>query len=311
MKNQHTPKLEEVPYVISQKATLCRGPKGHHTLRLEQPVSFICEQQASFGDAHILLLKQGQCFITFQILDGIIPATGMLRQHRITATAPELFNEFEKHWEPFWMRDTTSEQFDCRAWTDFMLELEKCPMPHMHIPIVLDDLQLWKKAIKKLKSRKAEGVCGWRHEELQRLPDEAIEHLMKIFHKWWEYGFTHNMMQARTILLSKVSNPTSISNGRPAAILSVLYRLASKIIFEQVVIHWNKHHPPQISGGLPTRGARDMVLMQACEIEKSIELKVPLCGSALDLSKAFNLIPRFPASQLPWALISISCSFGS
>lgn len=233
MKNQQTPKLEEVPYVISQNATLCRSTKGNHTLRLEQPVSFICEQQASFGDANIHLLKQEQCFITFRILDGIIPSTGILRHHRITTTAPELFHEFEKHWKPFWMRDTTSEQFDSSAWTDFMLELEKCPMPQLHIPIVLDDVRLWKKAIKKLKPRKAEGVCGWRHEELQRLPDEAIEHLMMIFNRLWEYGLTHNMMQARTILLSKVSKPTSIGHGRPITILSVLYRLASKIIFEQ------------------------------------------------------------------------------
>ena len=298
MKNLASPKLEEVPYVISQTATLCRSTKGHQQLRIENPVSFLCEQQAMFGNAKILLLKQQDCYLTFQILEGVAPAKGLLEQRRITTTAPELFREFENYWRPFWMRDTQHEQWEPEAWECFFDELNNCPIPEMNVPIVLNDLTIWKKAIKKLKARKAEGVCGWRHEELQKLPDEAIEHLMRVFNKLWEFGLTQKMMRARTILLSKVSEPTSISHGRPITILSVLYRLASKIVFEQVVAYWHLHLPPHISGGLPTRGVRDLVLMQACEIETAVDLKQSLCGSALDLSKAFNLVPRFPASKL-------------
>ena len=106
------------------------------------------------------------------------------------------------------------------------------------------------------------------------------------------------MMQFRTILISKVSNPTSISHGRPITILRVLCPLASKIIFDQVVTSYHWYLPPEISGGFPTRGVRDMVWMQACDIEEAMDLKQSLCGSALDLSKAVNLVPRLPASKI-------------
>ena len=298
LKNQTIPKLEEVPYVISQKAKLCRSTKGRHILRIEFPVSFLCEQQATFGEAKILLLQQNQCDIWFQVLEGEVPTEGVLEQKRITTTAPELFRQFEEHWLPFWMRDNMDEQFDTLKWNEFLEELNQCDIPAINLNIVLNDLTLWKKAIKKLKRNKAEGVCGWRHEELQSLPDEAIRHLMLIFNKIWKFGLTENLLQARTILLSKVSSPTSIAHGRPITIMSVLYRLASKIIFEQVVTAWHRYLPPQISGGLPTRGVRDMVVMQACEIEEAIDVKQALCGAALDLSKAFNLVPRLPALKI-------------
>ncbi len=130
------------------------------------------------------------------------------------------------------------------------------------------------------------------------VPGSKSKHLTLIFNRLWKYGLTKKLLQARTILLSKVSTPTSIAHGRPITIMSVLYRLASKIIFEQVVTSWHRYLPPQISGGLPTRGVRDMVLMQACAIEEAIDLKQSLCGSALDLSKAFNLVPRLPALKI-------------
>ncbi len=145
-----------------------------------------------YGGTKILILKPNHCDICFQTLtlEGIVPASGVLEQHRITTTASALFHEFEKHWLPYWMDDGTQEQFEEHGWISFMEELDLCPIPDIEVSIVLDDLMLWKKATKKLKANKAEGVCGWRHEELQKIPDQAIRHLMLIFNKLWKFGFT-------------------------------------------------------------------------------------------------------------------------
>ena len=43
---------------------------------------------------------------------------------------------------------------------------------------------------------------------------------------------------------------------------------------------------------------RNLALKQSITIEKAISNKVALCGTSIDLPKAFNLIPRLPAAMV-------------
>ena len=80
--------------------------------------------------------------------------------------------------------------------------------------------------------------------------------------------------------------------------MSCISRLLSKIVYDQVAAQWSKHLPLPISGGLPGRGVRDLALQQSIAIESAIKNKLSLCGVSLDLTKAFNLIPRLPAAMV-------------
>lgn len=170
---------------------------------------------------------------------------------------------------------------------------------------------IWYNTIKTLKNGKASGVCGWRNEELKLLPFQAIEHLSKIFGKLWQYGMSFRLMRARVAILAKCEQPRSINDGRPITILPVLYRLAAKIVFTQVVAQWAEKLPPQISGGLPGRGVRDISLLQTIQIEDSLARGNDCCGTTMDLMKAFNMVPRLPAAMLmnrmgiPWEILCI------
>jgi hypothetical protein len=169
---------------------------------------------------------------------------------------------------------------------------------------------IWYNTIKTLKNGKASGVCGWRNEELKLLPFQAIEHLSKIFGKLWQYGMSFRLMRARVAILAKCEQPRSINDGRPITILPVLYRLAAKIVFTQVVAQWAEKLPPQISGGLPGRGVRDISLLQTIQIEDSLARGNDCCGTTMDLMKAFNMVPRLPAAMLmnrmgiPWEILA-------
>lgn len=46
----------------------------------------------------------------------------------------------------------------------------------------------------------------------------------------WQSGLTTQLMQARTLLIAKKDNPTSISDGRPITILGYMARVTSKLI---------------------------------------------------------------------------------
>jgi hypothetical protein len=177
-------------------------------------------------------------------------------------------------------------------------ELNSCHFPNWNLDIVIDDPKIWLATIKKQKNRKASGICGWHNEELKMLPEQAIAHLTQIFSKLWKYGLTAQMMQARIAILAKCEQPKSINDGRPIAILPVLYRLAAKIVFDQTVKHWAMRLPPHVSGGLPGRGVRDISMLQTVHIEDCLANGTNCCGTTMDLMKAFNMVPRLPAALL-------------
>ena len=106
------------------------------------------------------------------------------------------------------------------------------------------------------------------------------------------------MMVAKTVLLAKNDQPQSIADGRPITILATLTRLASKILADQLLRQLADRLPWQISGGLPQRGTKDLMMQQQYMIEQAVTQKSELCGYTLDLSKAFNKIPRYPLKAI-------------
>ena len=213
-------------------------------------------------------------------------------------TPDEIFDEFRRFWSPMWLRDSYQDQFSSDKWQSFMQELDDIPLPHCNVQVSVDDPSIWKRAIRKLKNGKAYGACGWRHEELKCLPDQAISDLAKIFSQIIDVGLTCGMMKARTILLAKTALPQSMHHGRPITILSVLYRLMGKVLFAQIASQMALFLPLPISGGLPGRGVMDLAIVQKFHIEQSLKLGHQIGGFSLDLIKAFNNFGRFPLGRI-------------
>eukprot|EP00438_Fugacium_kawagutii_P021779 Skav205465 [mRNA] locus=scaffold4885:270761:274054:+ [translate_table: standard] len=163
-------------------------------------------------------------------------------------------------------------------------------------------------AISNLKDGKSPGFDGWKHQELRMLPRKAIEDLVGIVNAILPFGLHPDVMKAKTTLLAKISMPTSMDHGRPITVLGTIYRLISKVLYQQIVPVWSQTLPVQISGGLPGRSVRDLALMQSTCIEDALVNQLDLTGSTMDLTKAFNLIPRRPLRillsrlgvPLPW-----------
>ena len=242
------------------------------------------------------MIEQCHCVVSFHVINGVVPAQAHLIIPKIAITSEEIAVEFRNFWEPMWLRDTYTEQFQPDTWSSFIQELDATPIPPMQIPVDSHDPKLWEQAIKGLQDHKAHGICGWRHEELKALPSNAIQDLSTIMCKLVQVGFTDSMMSAKTILLAKNAEPKSMHDGRPITILSSLYRLLGKVIFRQVADYWSKKLPLPISGGLPGRGVKDVAYAQKFQIESFLSSGRRLGGFSLDLVKAFNNFGRFPLS---------------
>ena len=304
IRDKANPKLNEAPFEIASEATLHRLSKGKTCLlSVHDDQKFHTNQPATFGKAEIWIHNQNQNKILCEVTKGILPTRDKLCQQRIAITTDEISAEFQRFWAPKWQHDPVESQFCDTNWSSFLEDLSQVQLPVIEtIPIRLDDIDLWMEIIHKLPSKKAEGWCGWRYEEFQTLPRAAVADLIVIIQSLWEFGFDENMMQARVTLLAKTLEPKTINDGRPITILSAIYRLVSKIVFVQVSRRWRQILPAQISGGLPLRGVKDLALDQGLLVERHILQKIPLCGSSIDLIKAFNLLPRYPLALLLYKL---------
>ena len=310
IRSQSSNRLSEVPHVKSSDVALLRMTKGVAKYKIFGDCTFFSGQSAKLNDHEVCVIESTSDYVTLCSSGVHLPVKGRLVQDYVAVDPHEISQAFVNFWNPFWMRDSKESQDGPEEWVDFMQELDSCEFPHWEIPVVTDDVEVWKSAIRSLKKDKAEGICGWRYEEFQQLPHQAVEHLAMIFSKLWPYGLTRNMMHARVSLLEQCPNPKSMADARPITILSCLYRLASKVVFLQVVRRWKDLLPSGVSGGVPGKSVRDLSLAQTFAVEEAISVKSFRCGTTMDLAKAFNLVPRFPAAVLlnrlglSWHLLS-------
>ena len=306
IKSKDSKKLSEVPFEKSASVAMLRSFKGPAKFKVSNGVVFLVGQSAKLDDVPVKIVASCEDYVSLEPIEGCLPSRGVLRQH-FTAVSPDHISEaFNAFWKPFWQRDSFESQFEISEWSDFQHELDNCDFPRWELTIDIKDPQNWKRAIKSLKAGKAEGACGWRYQEFHQLPDRAIEHLASIFCRLWEFGLSSKLMMARVCLLEKCPSPKSMADARPITILPCIYRLVSKVVFQQVIDKWSKMMPSQVSGGISGRGVRDLSIVQTVTVENAVKKKEFLCGSTMDLAKAFNLIPRFPAAilmnrlGLPW-----------
>lgn len=299
VRDKHVKTIQEIPYEIQCQGTLTRLVKGHIKIQLHSDVKFFQGNFATFGEKEVFIVSQHGRAVTIQTQNGPLQANSVLKQTRHAITADEIANQFHDYWAPIWLRESRTEEDNPDAWQDFLQIIENIPIPDFHLKADVESFQVWKDTVRHLKNGKAPGIDFWRPEELKLLPDNALFDLKNIFSKKiWQRGMPPKMMIAKTVLIAKSDNPKSIADGRPITILATLARLASKILADQLLTQLASQLPWPISGGLPQRGSKDLMLQQQYTIEQAVTQRSELCGYTLDLAKAFNKIPRYPLKAI-------------
>ena len=298
VKGHNVKTLKGLHIVHSVNATLCRSSSKGIRLIVAEEKPFIKHKEAFYGDARVIITDCQSKTIFIRILEGQIPSNGILQQENFAYQPEQVSNEFHRYWTPMWLRDSVLEEKEIGAWKSFTEELDDTHLPAFDLSIDVTSPEIWYQTIKRMKSHSSPGVCGWRAEELKLLPFEAVKHLCEIFKRIWPVGLSSHMMKSRTVLLEKVANPSGMKDTRPITILSMLARLATKIIADQALAQLATQIPCEISGGVPKRGVRDLSISQHFQIEQGIFHQQDLGGFTLDLVKAFNRIPRAPLREL-------------
>ena len=221
-----------------------------------------------------------------------------LSQDAFACTGPELAKTFEDYWSPVWNRDAYDEQFSDDSWHAIVDAVRNTQHGVPPLPQIDMSADAWYATVCRLKPGKAVGRDGFHHEDLLSLPKRAYEIWSHIIQHFSEEGFSMTLMRAKVVLLSKVSDPQNIKDGRPITVLGSLVRLVTSHFARQIMHHWSYFMPCGLSGGLPGRGVNDIVWSQQFELERAKLESSPMSGYTLDLSKAFNRLPRRVMRQL-------------
>lgn len=299
VKSKGTLTLNEVPVDRQVSYTLLRCHDRNTSVRIDEDLVIPQHAQVFLNEAQVQVTSQQGRRVFFRIITGNVEARGNLRVQFTALTPDEITTEFSAFWKPFWQRDRTSEQFQEETWQAFLNDpdLERLPaIPQITLDF-LDSKRLMK-IIRKIPSGKAAGPCGWTNDELKCLPKICVDDLSVIFQAVSQHGFGSKMMTAKTVLLSKIAVPTSMHHVRPVTILSSLYRLYSKVVFQVVAGIWKQYFPIQISGGLPGRGVKEIAYAQKRKIEVSLSHGLTCGGLTMDLIKAFNTFGRLPVGYI-------------
>ena len=210
-----------------------------------------------------------------------------LSQTQYAITPEHMAHRLNQFWLPIWQRSPNQvglEDFDRDL--DALFD-EFPPLPADETD--MQDISLWKDAIRKLRPTAARGVDKISAAELKLLPDCLLLSLIAVLTSYAS-GFPGWFMIGLLSPIPKTSLPPEAFQTRPITVLAQLYRLWSSVAVCQLLKRLSSWAPPGVTGLLPGRGAQSVGYRTQFWLEKALVSHERLSGVTLDLVKCFNNI---------------------
>ncbi|KAK6765252.1 hypothetical protein RB195_025257 [Necator americanus] len=130
-----------------------------------------------------------------------------------------------------------------------------------------------------------------RPEHLKSLPPVLINTLARLFTRYLsECKVPKQWKTSKTVLLYKKGDPHDIGNYRPICLLSVIYKLFTRVILNRIEKVLDEGQPCEQAGFRKGFSTIDHIHTVSKLIEVSREYKMPLCLTFIDLKKAFDSV---------------------
>ena len=146
-------------------------------------------------------------------------------------------------------------------------------------------------ALKGTKRGKASGDDNLTIDQIKDAGDFALNKLAKLFTKCLQCRTVPKAWKNATIILiHKKGDTKDLKNYRPISLLSVLYKLFTKIITNRIGRTLDSNQPREQAGFRSGYSTTDHMQVINQVIEKTDEFKKPLCMAFIDYEKAFDSV---------------------
>ncbi|CAE7393753.1 Pol [Symbiodinium sp. CCMP2592] len=218
----------------------------------------------------------------------------VISQQQTIADLPGLFAAFGAEWSKRWMRH---EHIDADCWQQVLETLPALSSASLGLQALTPPV--WRAAVKAKHAHSATGPDGVSRADLLALPDACTQGLLDLCGRAECTGdWPAQVLDARVSALEKVPDAATVTQYRPICVLSVTYRTWSSLRAKEALRHLASIAPPTLFGNMPGRSAGCVWYQMQLAIEQAHMEDQPLVGVLLDLSKAFNTLPRPPVFAL-------------
>ncbi|KAK6741751.1 hypothetical protein RB195_009550 [Necator americanus] len=146
-------------------------------------------------------------------------------------------------------------------------------------------------AVMSVRNRTAPGPDRIRPEHLKNLSPVLINTLAMLFTRYLlECKVPKQWKTNKTVLLYKKGDPHDIGNYRPICLLSVIYKLFTKVILNRIEKVLDEGQLCEQAGLRKGFSTIDHIHTVSKLIEVSREYKMPLCLTFIDLKEAFDSV---------------------
>ena len=219
-----------------------------------------------------------------QPLAGLRKSVKIKQSHWSTDTN-FVASTIQTYWNTFW----NSTKVPCIE-TMHRLADPLPQVPQFDARVSVEDL---KDIIRQLPRGKARGLDNWSYAEFKLLSDNELVLLADLYNHILETSeWPEQLLHATVTLLAKKAEPLSPKDGRPITILPSLYRLWGKAMARKIFLAMCPFLPNDLYGSVPNKGTLDAAFeLQSC-LEEAQSNVTKAVGVSLDLSKAYNTLPR-------------------
>ncbi|KAK6758218.1 hypothetical protein RB195_015814 [Necator americanus] len=148
-------------------------------------------------------------------------------------------------------------------------------------------------AIMSVRNRTAPGPDRIRPQHLKSLSPVLINTLARLFTRYLsECKVPKQWKTSKTVLLYKKGDPHDLGNYRPICLLSVIYKLFTRVVLNRIEKVLDEGQPCEQAGFRNGISTIDHIHTVSKLIEVSREHKMPLCLTFIDLKKAFDSADR-------------------
>jgi len=285
------PGVFEIQHQVQDTAITVPQEDGTLLAYCHQAMKYQYEALIRIHDTTATLIAKDEHIITLRT-HGELPAMDQyeISQSNVINHPMSIMNNLQQQWDQYW----NLEPERLNPPPGFQQMLNQIP-ELLREGLDFSEPQEWYQAVKSLKSKSARGIDAISADELEMLPQLAIDQLRDILLQLPE--FPPWLMIAKTTPVPKVEHPT-IEEFRPITVLAQCYRLWSKVVTRVILRKLGTLMPKEVTGFLPGRGPADASYCQQFLLEGAHATNTCQSGFALDLKRCFNTIGRKGAAQI-------------
>ena len=216
-------------------------------------------------------------------------------QNRSIGKLELVFEAFIEHWSQFWTKHANVPTSQWKPVLDFARD----KLGFKAFSPLEVSCALIRATAKSKKAQAAVGLDGVSRADILGLSHNQLKGIQMIYENAQATGqWPQQTVEGIVKSLAKVDNPSQVTQFRPITVFSIVYRLWSSIHSRYWLAQVDQQLAPYLCGNRAGHQASTLWRKVLEEVEWSQLQGGSLCGLIIDLTKAYNTLPRMPSLAL-------------